>query len=77
LFCVPRPPSGCRLAHRLDNESLYQDATGTAFTDYVQIGGRRYRYGAMIEGSTGFELHDETEIGGTWMGDVEHRDGSS
>jgi hypothetical protein len=54
----------------VDYDTLRQNAEGTVFEGFIDVGRSRYRYRALIEGSTSFEAEDEQEIAGNSIGDV-------
>jgi hypothetical protein len=55
----------------VDYNTMRQDPTGTAFEGYISRGNKRYRYRAVMAGSSGFEVEDEERIAGNTIADAQ------
>lgn len=61
---------------RVDYGALRQEAEGTGFAGSIDVGNRRYRYRAVVEGSAGYTVEDEQQVAGNFIADVRLVDGS-
>lgn len=60
----------------VDYDTMRQEAEGTTFEGFIDLGNRRYPYRALLEGSSGFQLEDEQQIAGNFIANVDRIDGA-